>query len=103
MSRRAQRKTRQSHRVMNALGKARRAMTHEPIVHVRAEDRLCPLFSTRGSCPSERAAIAQDIRLPDVKLADETQPRRHRSALIPIGRGSGSGMVARLPIPQVFP
>jgi len=48
MSRNAQREKIRSHRMVNALGKVRRAMTHEPIVRAGAEDGLCPSFRPRG-------------------------------------------------------
>jgi len=55
MSRRAQRKIRQSHRVMNALGKARRAMTYEAIVRARGGDRLCPFSFNTGQAGAATA------------------------------------------------
>src|SRR5579864_4448740 len=55
MSRKTQREKSRSHRMVNALGKVRRGMTHEPIVHARAEI-VSALFLSRRA--KQRAAIA---------------------------------------------
>jgi len=59
-------------------------------------------FRRAGLGPVSAQRIAPQTRFRDVELADEMEPRRHRSAPILIAWQSGSGMVGRLPIPQVF-